>query len=454
MRWSLVTVALALAMLVAPVAGIAADGAAQSADPEERETDRVTFYGSIFGHGLFEPMPMNTIYPYGEDNFGTGYLANCGPGPAVESCEAASWNKVALYSTAGPVPVEDRSQFLRNGAWAQLHNERGQLTSIQLDQDESVTAGIYFAYSLHGWPRNTANEHGTNCIYPHPENVPCLWPNWRWHPGVFEDVVMEATLYAADLGDMHANASDPPPVEDRIQRGEARVIANGQWGPNTVVNGLPEYPNAAHAEIDLGPPQSATIEANEDFILVFSSYMETGGQKYNAGSPLRWYSGEFFPPTMELPVENAITVERVLPYEAHDQLAMVSVVSMPWGSYDVEGEDIAFQIEGPNGPVDLDPDNVEKLPIDQSMAHGGHYEPVNKTLVWDYRNADIEPGEYEVTVTATNLQGSATHSCTGTFTLESGEDGVVAGETKSGLCGEQTLGEEALGEVVDEATEE
>lgn len=458
-RWLPVLVALVLA--VAPLAGVLVDSQARaqtgaSEGDQARETDRVTFYGSVFGSGLFEPMPMNTIFPYGEENYGTGYLAQCGPSPVTASCEEASWNKLALYSTAGPVQVEDRTEFMQEGAWAQLHNERGQGTEIQLDQDEPVTATVYFTYSLHGWPRNWANDEGTNCIYPHPENVPCAWPNWRWHPGAFPNVVMDATLYGADLGEMHANASNPPPVEDRILSGEARVIAEGQWGPSMVVHGLPEFPHAAEANIDLGPPQVPTIKANEDFVLVFSSYLESADQAYNYGSPLRWYSGEFYPPSMELPVENAITVEQVLPFFAHQQVGILSVVRIPWGSYDVADEDIKFGIQGPDGrPIDLDPENVRDIPIEQSLAHGGHYKPVNKTIVWGYKRADAEPGEYQVTVEATNLQGSASHACTATFTLERDVDGaLVAGETEPGRCAEQTIGQERIEEAVDEATGE
>lgn len=457
-RW--LSVLVALALIAAPLASLLSDGGvrAQSSGSDTdqaRETDRVTFYGSVFGSGLFEPMPANTIFPAGQENYGTGYLAQCGPSPATASCEQASWNKLGLYSTAGPVAVEDRTEFMQEGGWAQLHNERGQLTAIELDQDEPITATVFFTYSLHGWPRNTVNGEGTNCIYPHPENVPCVWPNWRWHPGAVPNVVMEATLYAADLGELHANASQPPPVEEKVLDGDARVIATGQWGPNMVTHGLPGFPHAVQANIDLGPPQSATIEANEDFILVFNSYMETGGQQYNYGSPLRWYSGEFYPPSFELPVKNAITVERVMPFFAHEKAAILGVISIPWGSYDVTDEDITFELTGPDGrPVALDPDNLREVPIEQSLAHGGHYKPVNKTIVWDYQGAGAEPGEYEVTVEATNLQGSATHACTATFTLEQdGQGQLVGGAVTPGVCGEQNLGEGQVNEIVDDATD-
>lgn len=422
---------------------------------EDRETSPVTFYGHVFGHGLGEPMPANTLPPIGEANYAIGTLANCSEvDPVLVDCQEATWNKLALFSSPGPVQVEDREEFLGQGAYSQLHNERGQSQPIHLDRSESVTAGVYFAYAAHGWPVGWFNDEGTNCIHPHPENVPCAWPNWRWHPGAFEDVVMTATLYAAELGEHRANASDAPPIEQALEDGDAREIAHGQWGPNTVINGLPGYPHAIHAEIDLGPPSTDTIEEDEDFFLVFSSYQETAGNNYLFGTPLRWYSGEFFPPTFELPVENAITTERVIPSFAHEKLAIVSVVNMPWGSYDVRDEDITFEIRGPDGElVEPDPDTLERLPIDQSLAHGGHYAPVNKTVIWDYQADGAAPGTYEVTVEATNRQGTATHACTASFTLEETAD-RLEGTAEPGRCGPQTISGEALEGVVDDVEDE
>ncbi len=57
-------------------------------------------------------------------------------------------------------------------------------------------------------------------------------------------------------------------------------------------------------------------------------------------------------------------------------------------------------------------------------------------------------------MTATNLQGSSTHTCTASFTLEEGESGLESGPVEVGLCGEQTLGEGELEDVVEDIEDE
>ncbi len=456
--WAILVVA---AMMTAPT--LSTTVGAQ--DNEDRETDQVTFYGSMFGHGVGSPMPANTIPPIGEDNYGLGTIATCNSaapatpaipgvaGPQAEDCQEAGFNKVIFFSSPGPVEVSNQEEFLAEGGYSMLHNERGQTLDIQLDPNGNVNAGVYLTYDSHGWPVSTANTEGTSCAYPHPDNVPCMYPSWGWDPGIYQDVVVTATLYAADLGDFQAMASEPPPIQENIEN--ARVIAEGQWGPDQVINGIPGYPQAHHFEMNLGPPQDDTIQKEEDVFLVFSSYQETNGENYMIDGPVRWYGGEFFPPTFELPVKNAISVERVLPNFVHGQLALVSVVNMPWGSYDVSDENIEFEVTGPDGSaVEFGSENMRTLDIEQSLAHGGHYQPVNKTLIWDYEGDGASPGTYEVTVTATNLQGSSTHSCSSTFALEASEDGLQPGPVEVGLCGEQTLGEGELEDVVEDIEDE
>ncbi len=420
-------------------------------DASERDTDVVTFYGSVFGHGLAQPMPANTLPPTGQANYGIGTGDNCSStAPGIADCKEVPWNKLVLFSSPGPVAVETRSEWQSGDTYSQVHNERGQTLDIQLDPSEDITAGVYITWDLHSWLVGVGD---TQCLHPHPENVPCVYPYWGWDPGVFEDVVVTATLYAADLGDFQAMASEPPPIQENIEN--ARVIAEGQWGPDQVINGIPGYPQAHHFEMNLGPPQDDTIQKEEDVFLVFSSYQETNGENYMIDGPVRWYGGEFFPPTFELPVKNAISVERVLPNFVHGQLALVSVVNMPWGSYDVSDENIEFEVTGPDGSaVEFGSENMRTLDIEQSLAHGGHYQPVNKTLIWDYEGDGASPGTYEVTVTATNLQGSSTHSCSSTFALEASEDGLQPGPVEVGLCGEQTLGEGELEDVVEDIEDE
>lgn len=417
-------------------------------------TDEVTFYGHVFGHGLDQPMPANTEAPIGEDNYGIGTGAYCqDAGPTVpsapvvgtplvgdmEPCNEEEGNKLALFSTAGLVDVETRSEFQAEGAYGQLHNERGQTKPIQLDTGEPITASVYISMDAHGWFVGTGE---TNCLHPHPENVPCVYPYWGWDPGVYEDVVVEATLYSADLGS-RTNASEAPPIHETYDAGEATEIATGQWGPGQVINGLPGYPNVNQFEIDLGSAQEDTIPRDEDFFLIYDVYQSTGGVNYLVDGPARWYGGEFFPPTFTLPVENAFSVERVVPNFAHGQLAILGIINTPWGSYDVDDDSVELEIEDPNGQT-VDPDELTRF-ADFSVAHGGHFKPVNLTWIWDYQDSGLATGNYSVSVSASNFQGSASAACETWFTLERDDAGRLApGEAGEGVCGIQTVGEDDL----------
>lgn len=403
-----------------------------------------TFYGHIFGHGMGTPMPFNTEFPEGEDNYGVGSTSVC-----FQTCaEEDTAKRLALFSTPGFVQVENTDEWESGGTYEQLHNERGQTKDVHLDDSQPITATIYNAYDFHSWFISTA-EH--DCIQPHPPDVPCAYPYWGWDMGVNPNAVFEAQLFSVKLGEHGANASEAPPVQEAIESGEATTIAEGEWS-GTMMNGVPGTPQANKIDIDLGTPSQDTIPREEDLVLLYKWYSDAGATDYG-GINWRTYSGEFFPQSYNLTVENPITVERVSPQFAHGQLAILGIMNTPWGSYDVDPESVEMTVEDPQGDS-FTPENLVKS-TDFSVAHGGHYKPVNKTWIWDYRGEGVSPGDYEVTVTASNEQGTATHECTATFALERSEQGdLIPGTSEDGLCGQQTAQAERVEELKEGAEEE
>ncbi len=424
-------------LLVVPLSVAAQNGGDGASSGQ---TDRVTFYGHVFGHGIGGPMPANTEAPVGEDNYGIGSGTNCESAtPLLADCQETGSNKLVLFSTAGPVQVRNRAEFLQDGGYSQLHNERGQTKDIVFDTQESITATVYITMDSHGW--FVGNGHGTNCLAPHPPNVPCLYPYWGWDPGAYEDVVVRAQLFHAQLGD-RTNATGAPPIAEAMDDGDITLIAEGQWGPERVINGLPGSPNVNQFEVDLGTAQVDTVPRSDDFFLVYTVYQETNGNNYLLRGPVRWWSGEFFPPTFTLPVQNAFEVERVIPNFAHGKLAILGVMNTPWGSYDIDPESIELDITGPNGPVT--PERLSQFG-DFSVAHGGHYLPINVTWIWDYNAQNLQAGTYTVTLSGANFQGSASATCQATFELEEAKGGALApGAIEEGVCGTQTASDEFI----------
>lgn len=444
-RVLLLTLALALTTVPATVT------AQEDASAPKSGTDVVTFYGHLFGHGLASPQPSNTEAPIGESNYGLGTFEWCTPAasytlgalaPRQEGCEESPLNRIALFSTAGFVDVDTPSEFTQEGGYGLLHNERGQTKDIHLDTSQKIHATLFGTVDFHSWSVGAGNVYGTNCAGPHAPNVPCLYPYWGWDAGIQPNFVVEATLYQADLGS-RTNSSSAPPVQEAIQSGDAEIIAQGQWGPSNVMTGLPGAPNAQQFDVDLGTPQMSTISKDNDFFMTYRVYSTTPAGEVSPHT-FRWWSGEFFPPSYEMPVENAFAVERVIPNFANGKLAILGIVNTPWGSYDVDSESVDLEVQGPQGSVT--PQAIDRF-ASFSVAHGGHYEPVNVTWIWDYRRDQVATGEYTVTVSASNYQGSASAECQATFTIERNDGGLVPGSVEEGVCGSQTASQEFVEQV-------
>lgn len=444
-----VSILVLAAALVTPIAASAQGGEEEQEEGPSLEgvgSGTVTFYGHVFNHQLGGPSPSNTAPPIGEDNYGLGSFHYCPP----SDCRESSVNTLALFSTAGFVDVDNREEFNSEGGYALLHNERGQTQDILLDTDQQIEVGMYGTVDAHSWTVG-GDSHGSFCLHEHPPDVPCVYPYWGWDPGAQPDYVVEGTLYKAELGERGANASEAPPVEEAIQEGEAEIIAQDQWGPDTVMNGFPGAPNVNHFQFNLGSPEVDQIDKEEDFIMVYRFYSESAGQAWGYHSWRIW-SGEFFPPTYEIPTLNAFTVERVEPEFAHGKLAVLGIMNTPWGSYDVDPDSVELQVEGPTG--EFTPETVDKQ-TSRSVAHGGHFQPVNATWIWDYRADDVQPGAYEITVSATNIQASAESTCSASFELAENEQSeLVPGDSQTGTCGFQTITEDVLEQLKRGAEEE
>ncbi|HET6405126.1 MAG TPA: hypothetical protein VFH78_10800, partial [Candidatus Thermoplasmatota archaeon] len=225
-----------------------------------------------------------------------------------------------------------------------------------------------------------------------------------------------------------------------FESGALKVLAEGVSTPTDITSlEAAGFPTAWKIDIDLGAPQSAVIPKEESYLVRFKWY--SSGPAGNSLYTDDWNvnSGEFFPVSITLPVKNAFDVESVIPQFVHDKLVLLGILNTPWGSYDVDQNSVKLTITDSKGQ-EVAPVRIEKL-ADYSVAHGGHYKPVNVTYVWDYLADNLPAGEYQATVRASNFQGSASSSCTGTFVVR---EGGAAGPIQVGQCGVRTITDEQL----------
>lgn len=401
-----------------------------------RPTRTVTLYGHVFATGIGSPMPANTIFPKGDANLGLGNNGQliCGslPQPIHSGpCQDDPSQALAVFLTAGPVQVHDRSEF----NYTLLHNEHGRSKDVVLDPAQDITAQLWMSLDLHGW---SVGGGASFCPFFLPPDVACnMYPYWGWDPAHWPGWVVEATLYMTELGEYGQGASDPPPIAEKWASKDMTVVAHGATEPRDVDNGLPGSENVNLFEVNLGKPLVQVIPKTHDLVLVYSWYSMVNGQQI--GGPWRLWSGEVFPQLFTLPVKNAVDVELVIPQFVHDKLLVHSVIASAFGSYDVDvGSAKVTVLDDGNRPADM---LTVKRVGDYQVAHGAHFKPVNITWIWDYKADKLRPGTYKVQVEACNTQHSACEVTEGGFTI----DGNLAPvDVRVGRQGQRTITEGQL----------
>ena len=431
-----------LALLL--VAGLALPSTLAQAPPVINEADviaeilktpgkEVTFYGHIFTNGRQDGSPMNTQFPDGEDDFSRGFSTACGqppPAPADNAdCRAGlDLNENYWYSTAGFVQVKNSDEW--GGDFGLFHNERGLTKDVYLDTGMTPRATYHMSADWFGWPVAAC---GVICF--------------NWDPGYFPGWTIEATLYHVPLGELHSSPSEKPEFDLVISEDPSAVkMAFGVSEPVDMLSFDYETPAGGGKTVyaysfDLAwePTFDGKVPLTDNIVVKWEWYEKQGENEFIIGSStgLAWNinSGEDYPSNVVLPVRNPIDVELVYPQFIHDKLVFLSVINTPWGSYDLDPELIKLIIKDESGNLVVpSEENLAKV-VEQSVAHSGHYNPIKPTWVWDYQGDELKPGDYTVTVEATNFQHSVTASTTAKFTVT--PEG--AGETEVGQSGIQTL---------------
>jgi hypothetical protein len=418
---------------LAPLGLTIAQEVTNAPDVAEREGTPITFYGRVWGPapGTNGPMPMNTQFPWGEEDYSIGSNANCNVPQFLQDGnpgEQCGW-RMYWFTTPGFISIKSSNAF--GGDYTKLHNERGQTKDIHLDPSKSPTATLYTSSDLHGYPV-AACATGI-----------C----WNWDPGYQPAWTVEAWIWHAQLeGEHHGNPSDPPDMSKVADRAEdVAMVAHGKWGPQEAwsmdetvpLPGADGTVNEHFMEMEWSEEFVAAggvIPRQHDIIVEFWWANEhENGNKYTL--PQFTYnlnSGEDYANNIVLPVRNPLDVELVFPRFVHEKLVILAVLNTPWGSYDVDLDSITLNVTAPGGSrITPGPGAIDRF-LDVSVAHSGHYDPINVTWVWDYQRDDLAPGTYAVEIGARNWQHSYHTSTRASFTVTEAGTG---GATQAGTSG-------------------
>lgn len=420
-KW--IALAVAAAMFAAPPA------AAQA------ESTPTTLYFHVFD--TFNKFPINT-QPMDAEFFEVG--GNSFPSYASQGYD---FNTIYGYSTAGPVEYE----FIENGR-PRFHPERGIAQDVQIDT--AVQPVVYLYVDV----RDVVGV----------DSMPMFLPDFTFDITVrtgdeFGDVakldageeIMSAS-YTAHIIDTQTNPVAAvnalfvgDPVPNPIPGG---VNVNDELSGHTAADGKPV----------LVPDETGIVE----FVIPMTSVpMDTIPKSAAYNVRIDWYQGSdafgpdefstgFFRlaadidhlPRMELAVKNPIYVEYVHPQVAAGTLLIHTGVNSPWGTYDVDVDNMTLTITGPDGSVvkehlgaadDGTAGKLERFVSQGAHVHDQHDKAAEITYMWKFREESAPNGQYTIDLTVPNLRGNAQDSAQAKFTIE----------------GKKAFGESDSGEIVE-----
>lgn len=441
----------ALAAVFLMLGGVLLVGAQPSGELNQeilaQDGQDITFYGATFAMGRGNPLPMNTAFPYGVNDYslGTGD-GGCGtPPPLPDGTLAPAFtadcidddgsNELWWYTTAGFIQARTYEEVCGNPPncdYTQFHNERGQTKDIYFDTSRPANGVLHMSADNHAWFGNFA-EVGVG---------------WNWDPGYYPDWTVAATIYHVNLGPWAGDPSAKPDLSPIFNKDDSVTrVAYGESIPFDMWSLDPTIPTGERTvwpipvEIQWDEEFAAAggvIPHLNDLIVRWEWYQKTDDRIYITATPVGGYvwnlnGGEDYPNNIVLPVRNPIDVELVFPRFVHDKLVILSVLNTPWGSYDVDLDSIDITIRDASGKeIVPHPADFQEF-IDVSVAHSGHYDPINLTWIWDIADAGLRAGEYTIEVSTSNFQGSAQASTTASFTIQKDGSGGDATAGQSGL---------------------
>lgn len=326
----------------------------------------VPLYAHIYD--LLQPVPINTQPMIDLDlarGFGSPSVAGSG---ALETPTS-----LRLVSTPGLVEYN-----LTEDGFPRMHPERGISYDVELDASQNVIGHFFM---------------GAKAL-----DVPQAGQTGGPEAGLLPITVRMTMRVGDDVGaDLDAG--------DIIAQGTLQLPPD-KWP----VNGEP-----AEFVVDMGAPLVERIPGNEAFnILIEWFNAEAPGAASLTQRDWVVHTGARYPNRVDVTVANPLAFFSLKPTPlGEDQISIHAVLNSPFGNYDVDVPNMTMSVTGPTTPRSMGAPFV----VQRSFEHNHHYEPVELTWLWDYRSDGASAGEYTVTVSAQNLQKTATVTKSAKFVL-------------------------------------
>jgi hypothetical protein len=399
-----------LAFTVPPLA------AAQDTIDNPSESTPTTLYLHIFD--TFHKFVINTqpmdaeFFELGGTNFPTI------SGTAVNSATGNDFdlNTIYGYSTAGPVEYD----FIENGR-PRFHPERGIASDVLLDRSVAPLAYIYL---------DVRDVIGNDA-------APNYLPNFNVRvvvqegddPGRDADLDLGRDIMSGDVifdladGDFNANAFFTEPTPIPVVPGNDVIAGTG--GTNPITGNqmlLPDENGIVEVVIPMSVLEDK-ISKVDAFNIRIDWYQTVDGivdDDQVAEGYFRLSATPEQVPRLEFAITNPVYLSFIHPQVAANTLLIHAGANSPWGTYDLDLENVELKITGP-----ATPQSIRKVLSSNEHVHGLHDQDAQLTYLWDFRDEGAPDGEYTIHMSVTNDAGSAVATGTAKF--------IIEGETATGI---------------------
>lgn len=341
----------------------------------------------LFGHiyDLLQPVPMNTQRMASKDlarGFGSPSVTGAGP--------LAGQNFMRFYSSPGLVEYNETEK----DGLPRHHPERGISYDVMLDPSKDII-GHWFM--------------GAKAL-----DVPQAGQTSGPEAGAMPGFTVRVTMRVGDEVGTNLDAGAIIAQGTSVLSDPSKSIDRGE---------------AVEFLVNMGKPKVDRIPGNASFNLKVEWFNAESPDGNMQATQRDWilHTGARYPNRVEVTVLNPLALYSVRPTPVGDDTVSIHAeLNSPFGNYDVNTTTLELSVEGPSIPTSIG----APLIVQRSYEHNHHYEPVDASWVWKFKDDHAKPGTYKVTVHAKNLQGTASVVKSATFVIP--ENGRVTGYSDKG----------------------
>ncbi len=357
-----------------------------------------TLYFHIFD--TFNPFPINT-QPMDAEFFDVGGTSFPTVSHTIVSQQVGDYdfNTIYGFATSGPVEYD----FIENGR-PRFHPERGIASDVRLD--DGVQPVVYLYMDVRDLFSTDASDLGFGGL---PSALPSFTFRFEMRTG--------NSLREEDLssGTVLMSGSTTAHVIDTHALGLNDPFA-GQTAPDGTPILVPDESGIVEWAIPLNV-DSTFIPKADAFHVRLDWYQNPSGDAANddavAQGQMRLVSDTLHLPRLEMAIQNPVYIEYIHPEVAAGILLIHSCVNSPWGTYDVDVDNITVRVQGPSTP-----ETLQQVISQNAHVHGLHDKCAEVTYLWRFRDEGAANGDYAIRLEVPNLVGNALATGQAGFTIE------------------------------------